>query len=69
MLEKNGPLQAQNTQHIKSSYFCNKDEFESGKLNVEFCPPKDMIDELFINPIKGNQVFKLGSMMMGGNNQ
>jgi hypothetical protein len=58
LLEKNGRISSsKRTKHIKAKYFLIKDYYESGEIDLRYCPTDIMWAVVLIKPLQG-QKFK-----------
>ena len=65
LLEKNGKLSSsRRTKHLSIRYFFITDRINKGDLQVEYCPPTDMIADFFTKPLQGKLFLKFRSMIM-----
>jgi hypothetical protein len=56
LLEKNGRMSSfQCTKHIKAKYFLIKDYYDSGVIDVKFCPTDQMWADVLTKPMQGQK--------------
>jgi hypothetical protein len=55
-LEKNGRISSsKRTKHIKAKYFLIKDYYDSGEIDVKFCPTDEMWADVLTKPLQGQK--------------
>ena len=55
-LEKNGRVSSsKRTKHIKAKYFLIKDYYESGEINLQYCPTDVMWADVQTKPLQGQK--------------
>jgi hypothetical protein len=55
-LEKNGRISSsKRTKHIKAKYFLIKDYYDSGEIDVKFCPTDKMWADVLTKPLQGQK--------------
>ncbi len=56
MLEKNGRISSsKHTKHIKAKYFLIRDYYDSGEIDVKFCPTDEMWADMLMKPLQGQK--------------
>ncbi len=56
LLEKNGRISSsKRTQHIKAKYFLIKDYYESGEIDLRYCPTDIMWADVLTKPLQGQK--------------
>jgi hypothetical protein len=57
-LEKNGRVSSsKRTKHIKAKYFLIKDYYDSGEVDLQYCPTGEMWADVLMKPLQG-QLFR-----------
>ena len=55
-LEKNGRISSsKRTKHIKAKYFLIKDYYNTGEIDVKFCPTEEMWADVLTKPLQGQK--------------
>jgi hypothetical protein len=56
IMEKNGRISASKcTKHIKAKYFLIKDYYDSGKIDLKYCPTDQMWEDVLTKPLQGQK--------------
>jgi hypothetical protein len=56
-LEKNGRVSSsKQTKHIKAKYFLIKDYYDSGEIDLRYCPTYAMWADILTNPLQGQKI-------------
>jgi hypothetical protein len=55
-LEKNGRVSSsKQTKHIKAKYFLIKDYYDSGEIDLHYCPTDVMWADILLKPLQGQK--------------
>ena len=64
-LEKNGRLSSsKRTKHIKAKYFFIKHYYDSGDINLRYCPTEQMWADVLTKPLQGVQFRQMRAILM-----
>jgi hypothetical protein len=64
-LEKNGRLSSsKRTKHIKAKYFFIKHYYDTGEINLRYCPTEHMWADVLTKPLQGAQFRQMRSILM-----
>ncbi len=64
-LEKNGRISSsKRTKHIKAKYFFIKHYFDSGDINLRYCPTDQMWANVLTKPLHGVKFWKMRAILM-----
>ena len=63
-LEKNRRISSsKQTKHIKAKYFLIKDYYDSGEIDVKFCPTDEMWADVLTKPLQGQIFFDMRAFL------
>ncbi len=55
-MEKNGRVSAsKRSKHIKAKYFLIKDYYDSGEIDLKYCPSDEMWADVLTKPLQGKK--------------
>ena len=64
-LEKNGRISSsKRTKHIKAKYFFIKHYYDSGEINLRFCPTEQMWADILTKPLQGVKFCQMRAFLM-----
>ena len=64
-LEKNGRISSsKRTKHIKAKYFFIKHYYDSGEINLRFCPTEQMWADILTKPLQGVKFRQMRAFLM-----
>ena len=64
-LEKNGHAsRSKRTKHIKARYFFTKHYYDSGEIDLRYCPTKQMWADVLTKPLQGSKFREMRAILM-----
>ncbi len=64
-LEKNGRISASHRcKHIRAKYFLITDRYNSGDVDLEYCPTNEMWADVLTKPLQGDKFRQMQAILM-----